>query len=138
MGHLSVFSKVVSMLSHVLGIPTPSIHTSSYLIGFFFCSSVEPQKQTLKPSAAPDLRSVNIEQYVKLFPWLYYNHVDKGYKCKTCEMFPPLDVSGPNRQIGTNRYSYLTTLLVIWKPTNIQRSTKVLSNSMKVQYFGNT
>ena len=41
-----------------------------------------------------DKHSPNLEKYVKIFPWLYYHPVHKGYKCKTCEMFPPLLVAG--------------------------------------------
>ena len=35
-----------------------------------------------------------MEKYVKDYPWLYYNVVDSGYKCKTCEMFPPFSTRG--------------------------------------------
>ena len=35
-----------------------------------------------------DYRSPRIEQYVKEFKWLYFNHLDQGFKCKICELFP--------------------------------------------------
>ena len=41
-----------------------------------------------------DFRTFKLEKYVKIFPWLYYHSVDKGYKCKTCEMFPSIGLGG--------------------------------------------
>ena len=32
--------------------------------------------------------------YVKIFPWLYYHSVEKGYKCKTCELLPSVGSGG--------------------------------------------
>ena len=32
--------------------------------------------------------------YVEDFPGLYYNAADEGYKCRICEMFPPLSTTG--------------------------------------------
>ena len=43
-----------------------------------------------------DYWTFKAEKYVRDFPWLYYNFVDSGYKCKTCEMFPPLTLGGGN------------------------------------------
>ena len=41
-----------------------------------------------------DFRTFKLEKYVKIFPWLYYHAVEKGYKCKTCEMFPSMVPAG--------------------------------------------
>ena len=27
-----------------------------------------------------------LEKYVQDYPWLYFNVIDAGYKCKICEM----------------------------------------------------
>ena len=35
-----------------------------------------------------NIQNSKLEKYVKLFPWLYYHSVEKGYKCKTCELLP--------------------------------------------------
>ena len=35
-----------------------------------------------------DYRSSRVEQHVKEFNWLYFNHLDQGFKCKICELFP--------------------------------------------------
>ena len=32
--------------------------------------------------------------YAKDFPGLYYNAADECYKCRICEMFPPLSTTG--------------------------------------------
>ena len=33
------------------------------------------------------------------YPWLYFNVIDAGYKCKICEMFPPLSSTGGNARL---------------------------------------
>ena len=35
-----------------------------------------------------DFQNFKSENYVKIFPWLYYQSVEKGYKCRTCELLP--------------------------------------------------
>ena len=35
-----------------------------------------------------------VEKYVQDYPWLYFNVIDAGYKCKICEMLPPLSSTG--------------------------------------------
>ena len=35
-----------------------------------------------------DYRSSRVEQYVKELNWLYFNHLDQGFKCKIYELFP--------------------------------------------------
>ena len=66
-------------------------------IFFFSSNDTSAAEQQPESSSGVDFRSSKLEQYIKVFPWLYYNHLDKGYKCKTCEMFPPLDAAGPNK-----------------------------------------
>ena len=36
----------------------------------------------------------NLKMYVEDFPGLYYNAADEGYKCRICEIFPPLSTTG--------------------------------------------
>ena len=40
-----------------------------------------------------------LEKYVCDYPWLYFNVIDAGYKCKICEMFPPLSSTGGNARL---------------------------------------
>ena len=35
-----------------------------------------------------DYQSSRVEQYLKEFNWLYFNHLDQGFTCKICELFP--------------------------------------------------
>ena len=40
-----------------------------------------------------------MEKCVKIFPWLYYHSVDKGYKSRTCcELFLAVDSKGGHAQ----------------------------------------
>ena len=41
-----------------------------------------------------DFRNFKSENYVKIFPWLYYQSVEKGYKCRTCELLPSVGSGG--------------------------------------------
>ena len=40
-----------------------------------------------------------LEKYVRDYPWLYFNVIDAGYKCKICEMFPPLSSTCGNARL---------------------------------------
>ena len=40
-----------------------------------------------------------LEKYVCDYPWLYFYVIDAGYKCKICEMFPPLSSTGANARL---------------------------------------
>ena len=40
-----------------------------------------------------------LEKYVRDYPWLYFNVIDAGYKCKICEMFPPLSSTCGNASL---------------------------------------
>ena len=46
-----------------------------------------------------DYRMFKLEKYVLDYPWLYLNIIDTGYKCKICEMFPPLSSIGGNPRL---------------------------------------
>ena len=50
-----------------------------------------------------DYRTFKIEKYVRDFPWLYYNVIENGYKCKTCEMFPALSSTG-----GVSKHKFIS------------------------------
>ena len=41
-----------------------------------------------------DYRMFRLKQYVRDYPGLYFNVIDAGYKCKICQMFPPLSSTG--------------------------------------------
>ena len=43
-----------------------------------------------------DYRMFKLEKYIRDYPWLYFNVIDVGYKCKICKMFPPLSSTGGN------------------------------------------
>ena len=43
-----------------------------------------------------DYRVFKLEKYVWDFPWLYYNVIEAGYKCKFCKMFPSVIGVGGN------------------------------------------
>ena len=46
-----------------------------------------------------DYRMLKLEKYVRDYPWLYFNVIDAGYKCKICKMFPPLSSTGGNARL---------------------------------------
>lgn len=61
-------------------------------------SSDNVAQETFERKETLDFREFKLEKYVKAFPWLYHHQVKKGYKCKTCELFPPLGTtSGQSR-----------------------------------------
>ena len=44
-------------------------------------------------------RMFKLEKYVRDYPWLYFNVIDAGYKCKICKMFPSLSSTGGNARL---------------------------------------
>jgi hypothetical protein len=61
-------------------------------------SSDNVAQETFERKETLDFREFKLEKCVKAFPWLYHHPVEKGYKCKTCELFPPLGTtSGQSR-----------------------------------------
>ena len=46
-----------------------------------------------------DYRMFKLEKYVRDYPWLYFNVIDAGYKCKICKMSPPLSSTGGNARL---------------------------------------
>ena len=40
-----------------------------------------------------------LQKFVRDYPWLYFNVIDAGYKCKICEMFPPLSSTRGNARL---------------------------------------
>ena len=46
-----------------------------------------------------DYRMFKLEKYVCDYPWLYFNVIDAGYKCKICEMFSPLSSTGSKARL---------------------------------------
>ena len=40
-----------------------------------------------------------LQKFVRDYPWLYFNVIDAGYKCKICKMFPPLSSTGGNARL---------------------------------------
>ena len=51
-------------------------------------SALELEDEPSRCREKIDYRNFRMEQYVEEFPWLYYNPVEKGFKCKYCELFP--------------------------------------------------
>ena len=47
-----------------------------------------------------DYWSFKLEMYSKEFPWLYYNAVEKGFKCKYCELFPAVGIGNYIHKLG--------------------------------------
>ena len=46
--------------------------------------------------------------YVREYPWLYYNPVEKGYKCKYCELFPAAGSGNSKHKFGKETVKSLT------------------------------
>ena len=46
-----------------------------------------------------DYRMLKLEKYVRDYPWLYFNVIDAGYKCKIFKMFSPLSSTGGNARL---------------------------------------
>ena len=40
-----------------------------------------------------------LQKFVRDYPWLYFNVIDAGYKCKIFEMFPSLSSTGGNARL---------------------------------------
>ena len=88
------FLNIGEWLYSVLLYSTLSSSSSSLL-----CSSESEQESSEINVQDPvkeklDFRTFKLEKYVKIFPWLYHHAVEKGYKCKTCEMFPSMVLAG--------------------------------------------
>jgi hypothetical protein len=49
-----------------------------------------------------DYRTAPLMQLQREFPWLYYNALEEGYKCKMCQLFPESSV-GPR---GKNKFKF--------------------------------
>ena len=48
-----------------------------------------------------DYRNFRLEPYVEEFPWLYNNVLEKGYKCKNCELFPAVGSGNAAHKFGS-------------------------------------
>ena len=55
-----------------------------------------------------DYRNFRLEPYVEEFPWLYYNVLEKGYKCKNCELFPVVGSGNAAHKFGSEAVKSLT------------------------------
>ena len=55
-----------------------------------------------------DYRNFRLEPYVEEFPWLYYNVLEKGYKCKNCELFPAVGSGNAAHKFGSEAIESLT------------------------------
>ena len=44
-----------------------------------------------------NFQNFKLEKYIKIFPWLNYHSVQKGCKCKTCELLPLVISGGRSR-----------------------------------------
>ena len=78
-----------------------------------------------------DYGNFRLEPFVEEFPWLYYNVLEKGYKCNNCELFPVVETLLTNLEVKLSKVSptiqdacYNDT----WNPKNIKMPLK----SMKV------
>ena len=72
-----------------------------------------------------------LEKYVRDYPWLYFNVIDAGYKCKICKMYPPLWSSGEAKKSLTDHPRHLLDgHQNSFKHINATNNTKVLFNSM--------
>ena len=91
-----------------------------YIKLFLFCSSLdlsdsnhiidcEQSSSFINPSLEDEVRgpakniyyrNFKIEMYVWEYPWLYYNPVEKVYKCKYCELFPVVGSGNSKHKFG--------------------------------------
>ena len=55
-----------------------------------------------------DYRNFRLEPCVEEFPWLYYNVLEKGYKCKNCELFPAVSSGNAAHKFGSEAVKSLT------------------------------
>ena len=60
------------------------------------------------PAKNINYRNFKFEMYVREYPWLYYNPVEKGYKCKYCELFPAVGSSNLKHKFGKEAVKSLT------------------------------
>ena len=51
-----------------------------------------------------DYRNFRLEPYVEEFPWLYYNVLEKGYKCKNCELFQAVGSGNAAHKFGNEAH----------------------------------
>ena len=55
-----------------------------------------------------DYRNFRLEPYVEEFPWIYYNVLEKGYKCKNCKLFPAIGSGNATHKFGNDVVKSLT------------------------------
>ena len=55
-----------------------------------------------------DYRNFKFEMYVREYPWLYYNPVEKEYKCKYGELFPAVGSGNSKHKFGKEAVKSLT------------------------------
>ena len=53
-------------------------------------------------------RNFRLEPHVEEFPWLHYNVLEKGYKCKNCELFPAIRSRNAKHKFGNDAVKSLT------------------------------
>ena len=68
---------------------------SNHIIDTLSTSILNPslEDEVNGPAKKIDYRNFKFEMYVRKYPWLYYNPVEKGYKCIYCELFLRLEVA---------------------------------------------
>ena len=76
-----------------------------------------------------DHRFAGIDKFMKEFPWLYYQLVEKEFKCKVCEIFPALSCGKRKHLFGQVAVKTLTdhprcTILQHQNGKNHKRSEK--------------
>ena len=71
-----------------------------------------------------DYRNFRLEPYVEEFPWLYYNVLEKGYKCKNCELFPAVGSGNAAHKFGSEAHRPSKTLATTTR--GIQKTSKCL------------
>ena len=73
-----------------------------------------------------DYRNFKFQMYVREYPWLYYNPVERGYKCKYCELFPAMRSGNKKHKFGKEAVKSLTDY-----PHHISETHKCLSKHQK-------
>ena len=53
-------------------------------------------------------RNFRLEPYLEEFPWLCYNVLEKGYKCKNCELSPAIGGGNATHRFETDAVKSLT------------------------------
>ena len=51
---------------------------------------------------------IDQEEYVEEFPWLYYNVLEKGFKCKSFKLFPAIGSRNATHKFGKDAVKSLT------------------------------